>query len=210
MKIAMISGSPKTSCSASEELLRELKECLKGDVIYKDYRFNKIQIVEGSTIEELGECDALVFSFPLYVDGIPAHLLSCLIELYNAGIANKDIIVYGISNAGFYEGKQNSIALGILENWCARVGLKWGGGVGVGGGGGLLQMENIPIGKGMKSSLGKAFTKLGESIINATTIENIYISMNLPRWLYKIMAEIGWKSQFKETGDKTKKIGHRY
>lgn len=210
MRIAMINGSPKVNeTSSSGELLRELKKCISGEVAYSDYTLRKSVLAEHIT-KELDECSVLVFAFPLYVDGIPSQLLSCLVQLEQVGFANKDIIVYGIVNSGFYEGKQNAIALEILQNWCNKTGLKWGAGVGVGGGGGLAQMTSVPLGKGMKSSLGKAFNTLGESIMSMSTIENIYISIHLPRWFYKIMAEIGWKTQLKKTGDKTKKLGHRY
>lgn len=42
--------------------------------------------------------------------------------------------LYALSNNGFVEGKQNRPALHMLQAWCERAGISWGGGSGVGGG----------------------------------------------------------------------------
>ncbi|HAW69762.1 MAG TPA: hypothetical protein DHD79_09105, partial [Firmicutes bacterium] len=84
---------------------------------------------------ELAACDTLVFAFPLYVDGIPSHLLSCLSQMegYLKPLASKEMRVYAIVNCGFYEGRQNQHALDMMQNWCAKTRLIWGHGLGIGG-----------------------------------------------------------------------------
>ena len=47
---------------------------------------------------------------------------------------NKDLNVYVIANNGFIEGKQNEPLMQIMENFCDRSGIKWCGGLGIGGG----------------------------------------------------------------------------
>ena len=42
--------------------------------------------------------------------------------------------VYCIANNGFIEGVQNEPLMQIIENFCSRADLSWGGGVGIGGG----------------------------------------------------------------------------
>ena len=42
--------------------------------------------------------------------------------------------MYAIANNGFIEGKQNEPLMQLMENFCRRAGLTWGGGVGIGGG----------------------------------------------------------------------------
>lgn len=44
------------------------------------------------------------------------------------------ISVYVYANNGFIEGKQNEPLMQIFENFCSRSNIKWGGGIGVGGG----------------------------------------------------------------------------
>ena len=41
--------------------------------------------------------------------------------------------VYCIANNGFIEGRQNEPLMQVLEHFCARAGLTWGGVVGIGG-----------------------------------------------------------------------------
>lgn len=159
-------------------------------------------------MEQLTGCDALIFAFPLYVDGIPSHLLNCLIqlEMHFSGIKEKDTVVYALINCGFYEGHQAKLALEMMENWCARAGLKWGQGVGIGAGGMLLSIKNVPLGHGPKKSLGKAFKQLSDNILKRTSAGSIFISLNFPRALYKLAAETGWRLAIKNNGLKTKDL----
>ena len=96
MKIAFINGSPKVKDSASGSILQELRPLLEqGGNIISEYNFLKPEL-NTKEIEGLVECNILIFAFPLYVDGIPSHLLNCLIQLEKifANIDNKDIKVY--------------------------------------------------------------------------------------------------------------------
>ena len=52
--------------------------------------------------------------------------------------------VYVIANNGFIEGRQNEPLMQVMENFCARSGLEWCGGVGIGGGV-MLNVERIMI-----------------------------------------------------------------
>ena len=49
-----------------------------------------------------------------------------------------------IANNGFIEGKQNEPLMQVMENFCARSGLEWCGGIGIGGGV-MLNVERIMI-----------------------------------------------------------------
>lgn len=64
-------------------------------------------------------------------------------------------------------------------------------GVGLGGGGALDAMKSSPLGKGLKTSLGRAYKNFSEKIITKSSSENTYISVNCPRFLYKFLAEMG-------------------
>jgi len=82
-------------------------------------------------------------------------------------------------------------------------------GIGFGGGGAIMGMENITPGKGPKATLGKAYTVLAAAIESRTTKENIYISIAFPRLFYKFAAEIGWKKQIKLNGFSSKDLDRR-
>jgi multimeric flavodoxin WrbA len=208
MKIALINGSPKIKYSASGCLLQELMTFLENDNnTITEYYFRKPQLSK-EEMEQLGEYNILVFAFPLYVDGIPSHLLNCLIQLegFFSTVKEKDIIVYCLVNCGFYEGHQTAVAIEMMKNWCTKAGLKWGQGVGIGAGGMLLSVKNVPIGHGPKKNLGVALKKLANNILECSTGEDIFITANFPRILYKLAAEMGWRKSIKANGLKRRDL----
>ncbi|WP_310603674.1 hypothetical protein [Anaerosporobacter sp.] len=208
MKIALINASPKKVESASSTILNDLKSVLPSEYSIEDFSIHSPYMTE-EEIKELSDYSVWVFAFPLYVDGIPSHLLSCLCQIEQYGIKDKDIRVYSIVNSGFYEGKQNSNALEILKNWCDKVGFTWGMGIGFGGGGALASMKGVPLGKGPKAAFGKSCTELSNVVVAQKSKENVYITIGFPRILYKMAAEIGWKQMIKANGGKKKDLDRR-
>lgn len=208
MKITLINGSPKIKGTSSGCLLEELKTLIECDGnIIAEYYLRKPQF-DTKEMEQLADCNVLVFAFPLYVDGIPSHLLNCLIQLetFFSAIKEKNITVYSLVNCGFYEGHQNALAIEMMENWCAKAGLKWGQGIGIGAGGMLPAVKNVSIGHGPKKNLGKALKNLSNNISKCTSEENIFITPNFPRILYKLSAEMGWRQSIKANGLKRRDL----
>lgn len=208
MKIALINGSPKVKYSASGCILDELKAFLKDDNnTISEYCFRKSQLSK-KEMEELVECNVLVFAFPIYVDGIPAHLLNCLIQIeeFVLTIKEKDITVYSLVNCGFYEGHQNAVSIEIMKNWCEKAKLQWGQGIGIGAGGMMPALKGVPIGYGPKKNLGLAFEKLSNNILKKSSGDDIFITANFPRAMYKFIAEFGWRRSIKANGLKKKDL----
>lgn len=110
LKIALINGSPKAKNSASEAALQALGAFMKDSEISK-YDFRKPQL-GFEHLKQLEEQEVWVLAFPLYVDGIPSHLLSCLAQLENHFKAQPTpkVTVYCLVNCGFYEGEQCGLA----------------------------------------------------------------------------------------------------
>ena len=201
MKIALINGSPKAKNSASECILNTLKaQFLNGNEI-TEYNFRTPKL-SNDDLELIAECNILVFAFPLYVDGIPSQLLNCLyqMEMFFKTKPIKNMTVYSLVNSGFYEGHQNAIALEIMKNWCEKANLKWGQGIGIGGGGMLSMMAGVSDGKGPQKNLFQALKAIVSTISTGASADNIFISPNFPRFAYKIGAEIGWRQQGKANG----------
>lgn len=214
MKIALINGSPKINSSASKALLSDLKKYILDNA---DINSEKPQITEmgfhntvvsHEFLEELKTSDVWVFAYPLYVDGIPAHLLSCLIQLEETGWQNRQIHIYGIANCGFYEGIQTEYALSVLQNWCEKAGFIWSGGIGVGGGGGLAQMPTMKNGHGPKAPVEKALALLADKLLQCKTQKNNYVSVAFPRFLYQMAAQMGWRQMIRANGGKAKDLGN--
>lgn len=208
MKIAFINGSPKAKESASGCLIEDLKTLLVHDEsLTSDFHLRK-PILSGKDMEQMAECDALIFAFPTYVDGIPSHLLSCLSQLENffLDIKEKDIFVYSLVNCGFFEGRQNAVAIEMMKNWCKKAGLKWGQGFGCGAGGMLLSIKKVPFEHWPKKKISKALKELSINVLNRTSGEDIYASVEFPRILYKLAGEMGWRQSIKANGLKRKDL----
>ena len=205
MRIALINGSPKINNSASSTLLADVREYLGEQAEVVNLGFH-LPTVQKEIVEELTKMDAWVFAYPLYVDGIPGHLLSCLVQLEEAHIQNPQIHIYGIVNCGFYEGIQAELALKLLHNWCLKTGFTWSGGIGVGGGGGLAKMPKLEAGHGPRAPIENALAELSAVILKRETQDNRYVTVAFPRFLYKMAAEFGWRQMIKKNGGKTRDL----
>ena len=206
MRIALMNGSPKANNSASGVLLEDLIEYFGNQAEVVNLGFHS-SVISKADIMELEKADVWVFCHPLYVDGIPGHLLSCLIQLEEACIQNPDIRIYGIVNCGLYEGVQAESALKILQNWCRKIGMTWGGGIGLGGCGGLAMMPKVEAGHGPKAPIDKALKELSEIILSKEIQDNHYVSVAMPRFIYKLGGELGWRQMIKANGGKSKDLG---
>lgn len=208
MRIALINGSPKQKGSSSGTLLEDLKRFLSDKSEVTEIAMHAPSVTE-ETIRELNNADALVFAYPLYVDCVPAHLLSCLVQLEKECFRGRQISVYGIVNCGFYEGIQAEPALHVLQNWSVKAGLRWGGGIGIGGGGGLAMMSGPEPGKGPKAPINKELEAMADQILRDGTGENRYVSVAFPRFLYRLAAQMGWRQMIRANGGKVKDLGRR-
>ena len=132
MKTVFIDCSPKRNFSASG-FIAAMTSCF----VFGSKRKMKLRTKadhEG-ILKELEDADAVFFSMPLYVDGVPSHVLPFLKKMEEwCRDKNLHIRVYVIANNGFIEGRQNEPLMQVMENFCLRSGTDWCGGLGIGGG----------------------------------------------------------------------------
>ena len=190
MKIIIINGSPKTIKSNSEILGNYLFPLLKENNIKKYYSIY-FQLND-KTKNEIYNSDVLIFIFPLYVDGIPSNLLKLLVKFEKENVVRPKTKIYCIVNNGFYEGKQNFLALLHMKNWCKKVNAKWGQGIGIGSGELLPYLKKFKLGQGPLKNLEKTLNILSRNILTLNSDKNIYITPNWPRSLYFIQGSISW------------------
>lgn len=132
MKTVFINGSPKKKLSVSSYLLGIVRLLVRGEVIKEQIR-NRSDY--GRVLENIKDADAVVFALPLYVDGVPSHMLAFLKEMESFCRMNDiHLKVYVLSNGGFIEGCQNRPLMQVMENFCKRSNIDWCGGIGIGGG----------------------------------------------------------------------------
>ena len=132
MKTVFINCSPKKRFCASAYFIALQRLFVGGKNLTEHLRTPADHV---RILEQLKDADTVVFALPLYVDGIPSHILRFLEQTEIFCKENKlHLNVYAIANNGFIEGKQNEPLMQSLEHFCTRAGLSWGGGVGIGGG----------------------------------------------------------------------------
>lgn len=206
MTALLINGSPKSRDTASGVLLGDLKARLPEGVSTRELSL-RTAALSGEALEQFRQAGAWVFAFPLYVDSLPSHLLSCLVELERSLSGTPGKTVYALVNCGFYEGIQTAPAMEVMANWCARTGFVWGGGIGVGGGGALTELPDTE--KGPKAPVYHALAILGERIAGQGTGENLFCSIAFPRFLYQMAAQMGWRKKIKANGGRTTDLALR-
>ena len=141
-KTVLINCSPKRKLSVSGFLMRCAGILIRGK---KEYLHLRTPADHESIFRALKTAGKVVFITPLYVDSVPSHMLPFLREMEDFCLKNGlRLKIYVIANNGFIEGKQNEPLMQVMENFCARGGLEWCGGIGIGGGV-MLNVERIMI-----------------------------------------------------------------
>lgn len=190
MKISIINGSPKAIKSNSEILENYLSSLLKENEIKKYYSI--YFRLNDENKNEIYNSDILIFLFPLHVDGIPSNLLKLLVKFEEEKVIKSETKIYCIVNNGFYESKQNRLAILQIKNWCEKVNARWGQGIGVGAGELLPHLKKYPLGQGPLKNLGKVLDKFSTNILTLKSDEDIYINPNWLKSLYFFQATISW------------------
>lgn len=131
-KIVLINCSPKQKLSVSGFLMKCAGLMIQGE---KKTMQLRTPADRKAILAKIRTTDKVVFVTPLYVDGLPSHVLPFLKEMEVFCKENSlQMKVYAMANNGFIEGRQNEPLMQVLENFCRRSGLNWCGGVGIGGG----------------------------------------------------------------------------
>ncbi|HBF4489002.1 TPA: hypothetical protein KOO02_000045 [Clostridioides difficile] len=207
MNIVMINGSPKVNKNNSQYFLSELKQLIQNDNKVFTFKVDSTSKYPDA-LNAILNCDRLIIASPLYVDGIPSHLLHFLekCEKFLKTQNKKPIPVYAIVNCGFNEGEHNHLAIQMIEHWCKKINFTWVQGIGIGAGEMFGSLESVPSGKGPKKDLGIALKELSKNIlsdnihIDDSNKSTIFISPNFPRFLYKLMGNHQWNTQAKSNG----------
>ena len=132
MKTVFINCSPKKRFCASAYFLFLQRLFVGGIKVTEKLR---TPADHARILDEIKDAQSVVFGLPLYVDGIPSHVLRFMEEMEAFSRQNGlHLSVYCIANNGFIEGKQNEPLMRSFGHFCSRAGLNWGGGVGIGGG----------------------------------------------------------------------------
>ena len=195
--ILMVNCSYKASGSNTQFFLELLKEKLDGEIRIIPLK----KVLSGGFADFLGKleaADAFVIGAPLYVDGLPAQavkLMELLLECDKTPLDRKP--VYVVSNLGFYEGEQICNLFDIVANWCARMGMTYGGGIAVGAGPMIRMTKGLPLHQHITTGL----EKLADHIRAGEAMHNYYARTRIPRLVYLHAAHISFRRTLKKNGN---------
>lgn len=188
----LINGSPRNNRSNSKYFLSFIEQKLDN---YNLFYINKDKFC--TILDSIRISDAIVFSFPLYVDSEPSSLLSFMDYIIdnNIDISNKK--VYAVVNCGFLEGEQNITAIEIIKRWCYKTNTIYSGSILIGAGEIVGKKKYQLITK-------KALKKLNifaENVLNQKEFDDIITTMSFmnPR-LYCTLANISWSKNGRKNG----------
>ncbi len=197
MEVVMICGSPNMKNSNSMYLLNGLKSMLKTEAeIYRTK--GGAESAQKAALAAAKDNAPIVFAFPLYADQLPSDFLKFLFELEPEmkEVSTKSKVYVVVQN-GFYDARQNNIAVRIVKKWCEKCGLIFGQAAMIGAGG---MAQAAPLGKGPAAKTGEVIEKLARSIDNNEGGEILAAEPIFPRFLYKVAGNMSFAKMGKGNG----------
>jgi NAD(P)H-dependent FMN reductase len=214
----LLIGSPKPKESSSGSLGAYLFEELET----RGVKTQTIKLVKALRSDEataqlraaVTASDLIVLSFPLYVDSLPAPTILAL-ERISAWAEEAGPQACGapgghrpafvaICQSGFPEVVQNEVAVEICRNFAAAAGFEWAGGL-ILAAGGMVSGQPLRKVKGMMRSAVVALDLTAGALAAGDPVPEEAVALMakpaFPRVAYRFMANWGWRSQLKKSGD---------
>jgi hypothetical protein len=190
MKATIVIGTPKIGLSASGCIADFLERKLQNRMDCQT--LNATSKSEHDITQKLSGANAIILIFPLYVDGLPSHVVKFLERLApTISFLAPKAKLYAINNCGFWETDNTVNAFSILKNFCLRASLTWGQGLGIGGGG-VIEMRSLE--KWPLRKISKAIAEISDTIATVSQADDFFVQPSIPRFTYKIGAHFKWRS----------------
>ena len=201
--IVALSGTPKVKDSATSALIAHIEKALDAPVTtYQATRLIRAKD-PSDAITDIIHADVVLVVSPLYVDSLPAPVIKALTMLEATMVSNDSDHrprVYAVSNCGFFEKSHNELALDIVANFCERTGCAWQYGIGIGGGASIPTLSSSPA-RGLVAGVFAALDDLAQAIrTDAGPRPNVFVAPKMPRALYRLISNSGWRTLAKQYG----------
>lgn len=204
----LLLGSPRalnksTSHSMGVYLLRLLEESGVETSLVHIHRALRSREGVLNLVESFEQADLVILSCPLYVDCLPAPVIRCLelvADKAETSHTNEKGFV-SIVNCGFPESRHTDVALAICRRFAHEVGVKWMGGLGLGGGeaiGGKSLDQAGGIARKIRRSLRLSAESLMQGQAVPSKAEELIAKPLIPVWIYKWIGDRGWRRQAKQ------------
>ncbi len=200
-------GSPKPGRSTSLSIGEYLKTKLKGqgmEVLIENVGgFLKSENGPDDLLKLILDHDQIILIFPLYVDSLPWPMTRALEEVHSRVDLDKmkGKGLSSIINCGFPEASQIETATSICEMFGRRMGMRWMGGLMLGGGGAIsgntLESRGFMV-RNVRKSLDIAAGNLSRGEDISDEAKHLMEKKLIPHKLYTSMGNMGWKRQGKK------------
>jgi len=208
--VLLVVGSPKGLKSASHALGNYLLKKLEAGGMTTGTLLAIAALQTDAHLARLREAldaaDLIIFSFPLYVDQLPApliKLLELIAEERRARPAAKSQRLMAIVQCGFPETHQNQPACDIMNKFAKEAGFEWAGALAMGMGGAVAGRPLEKAG-GMVRKKVRALDLAAESLVNGGPVPQEAVDLMakpiIPKWLYLRFGNYGMKSRAKKHG----------
>lgn len=187
MKAVCFCGSPKRKNSASAELLKAISSIFADQIEVEEVFLKGFE-----DFASVADAEVWVLALPVYVDGLPAHVVAFLQEALQAGAARGKRI-YALVNCGFYEAFQSRHAFRMLEIWCQKAGAAFCGGAGIGAGAAAVTLRKVPWDGPEKMPVQQALEKVAHLILKGGRHPPYYTGFQISREAYQASNEKGWR-----------------
>ena len=206
----LLIGSPRgpqsTSHALGTYLLDRLKE--KGMSVNKVF-IQRSLISKGgidTLLQALNEADIIILASPLYADSHHSGVIAAM-ELIRARLSDKPRInrqkMVAISNSGFPESSHNDLSLSISRLFAVECGFEWAGGFALGGGESIGGQPLEKAGRRVRN-VRKSLELAADALANGEHLPESAVALMamplVPRWLYLLIGNIGWRWKAKKQG----------
>lgn len=156
-------------------------------------------------LDDMLGAELLIVAAPIYVDGLPYLVVSALEQLtarlgVRAGVLAR---VAGVLNCGYPEAEHNHLALNMLRHFARQAGLRWAGGLGLGGGealqGSLRRHASIAA-RHVVHALTLSASALGAGQALPEEASQLMARPLVPARLYRWLARMHWNGSARAHG----------
>ena len=205
----LLVGSPRieksTSSSLGSYLLEQLKtHGVESETIYIYKAINTTERMEALR-QAIEKADLVVLAFPLYVDTLPAPVVSVLQDVVKNGTSKtKPTRFAAIVNCGFPNASQNASAIAVCAEFAREAQFEWMGGLSLGAGEGMVHAVPLAELGGQGAPLRKALEIAGGELAQGQSISDNALQLLakplMPEWMFRLGGTIGWKMRARKFG----------
>ena len=205
----LLVGSPRLEKSSSSSLGTYLFEQLQQQGVETEtislYKAINTAARMDALRDGIDRADLVVLAFPLYVDTLPAPVISVL-ETFVAHCRQKSkrTRFTAIVNCGFPEASQNTNAIAVCAEFARSAGFEWMGGLPLGAGEGMVRAQSLRQLGGQGRTLRQALESAAEELADGQPVSDksreLLAKPIMPVWLYKLGGTIGWVMKARKNG----------